>query len=316
MLNWRPGTDRKLLQQRADLLCLIRGFFSDRQVLEVETPALSRAATTDPVIQSIPARVADKEFFLHSSPEFAMKRLLASGSRDIFQICKVFRAGESGRFHNPEFTLLEWYRLEMDYLTLANEVVTLIQLVNGRKEKLHIETISYSELFKLYIDVEIGSIDIQVLKKTAEERIPGCPPNLTFNGYLDLLLSHCICPQLDSQQLTIVYDYPASQAALARLNTDGVTAARFEVFWGGLELANGFQELRDAEEQRQRFMTDNKWRRKQRLAEMPIDENLLAALDAGLPECSGVALGLDRLLMCVTGAAHINEVLTFNIENC
>lgn len=245
-----------------------------------------------------------------------MKRLLASGSGDIFQICKVFREGESGRFHNPEFTLLEWYRLEMDCLALANEVVALIQLVNGSQKELYQETITYSDLFKSYLEIEIDLVDNQILKKTAEEQIPGCPQNLTLNEYLDLLLSHCICPQLDSRQLTIVYDYPASQAALARLNADGVTAARFEIFWGGLELANGFQELQDAEEQRQRFVADNHWRRKQGLAEMPIDENLLAALETGLPDCSGVALGLDRLLMCLTGAAHINEVLSFNINNC
>jgi len=315
MLNWRPVTDRKILQQRAELLSRIRAFFSDRHVLEVETPALSRAANTDPLILSVPASLAGHEYYLHTSPEFAMKRLLAAGSGDIFQICKVFRAGESGRYHNPEFTLLEWYRLGMDYRVLADEVVDLIQVVRDTQKELLVETVSYRQLFELYLDVDVLSSDTRTLKRIAEDRIMGCPEDLEPAAYLDLLLSHCICPQLDSQQLTIVYDYPASQAALARLNPDGVTAARFEVFWGGLELANGFQELQDAEEQRQRFVADNERRRMQGLAEMPIDENLLAALEAGLPECSGVALGLDRLLMCMAAAAGVQEVLAFNIKN-
>lgn len=314
MPDWQPLANREKLLQRAETLSAIRSFFAQRDVLEVETPALSMAANTDPMLESIPARLCERDFFLHTSPEFAMKRLLAGGSGDIYQICKVYRAGESGRYHNPEFTLLEWYRVGMDYLDLANEVVNLVIELEKNPDEITVKTISYRELFTSFINVDPVDSEISFLKEVAAAHVPDCP-QLEFDGYLDLLLSHCICPQLPEEQLTIVYDYPASQAALARINADGITAARFEIFRGGLELANGFQELQDAEEQGQRFEIDNFLRRGLGKPEMPVDENLLAALSAGLPDCSGVAMGIDRLLMCTTGAGHINEVLTFNISN-
>lgn len=311
MQNWRPGANRAQLQQRAKLLTLIRNFFADRDVLEVETPALSQAANTDPVLHSVSTVIDGRDYYLHTSPEFAMKRLLAAGCGDIYQICKVYRGGESGRHHNPEFSLLEWYRQGMDYLSLSREVVELIQ--HAANSNLEIKTITYNELFIEVIGVDVFKVDLETLKTTTEQRIAGCPRSLGFNEYLDLLLSHCICPQFEKNQLTIVHDYPASQAALAQINADGITAARFEVFWGGLELANGFQELQDAEEQRQRFLAENQRRSHLGLSQMPVDENLLKALESGLPDCSGVALGLDRLLMCLTDAVHIKDVLTFDI---
>jgi len=311
MQNWRPGANRAQLQQRARLLTQVRNFFADRDVLEVETPSLSQAANTDPVLQSMSTMIDGRAYYLHTSPEFAMKRLLAAGSGDIYQICKVYRDGESGRHHNPEFSLLEWYRQDMDYLSLSREVVELIQL--AAKLKLNIKTISYNELFIEFLGIDVFKVGLDTLKTTTEQRIAGCPRSMEYNQYLDLLLSHCICPQLGKTQLTIVHDYPASQAALAQINEDGMTAARFEVFWGGLELANGYQELQAAEEQKKRFLAENQRRIHLGLPEMPVDENLLAALESGLPDCSGVALGLDRLLMCLTDTEHIKDVLTFDI---
>ncbi len=300
-----------MLQARARMLADIRAFFAQRGVLEVETPALSHAGTTDPAIHSLATQIGAQRCYLHTSPEFPMKRLLVAGSGDIYQICKVFRDGESGRYHNPEFTLLEWYRLGVDHLSLAEEVCQLIVELDQNRHKITFKTIEYRDIFKSFTGFDPLDATETELQQLVQDNIPNAPRSLNRNACLDLLMSACIAPALPHNRLTIITDYPASQAALARLNPDGKTAARFEVFWGSLELANGFHELQDADEQRQRFAVENRQRREQGLPEILLDENFLAALEQGLPDCSGVALGLDRLLMRLEDREHIDEVLAF-----
>ena len=313
--RWRPVATRDILKQRAKMLQNIRAFFSQRDVLEVETPALSRAATTDPTIHSVEARLAGELRYLHTSPEFPMKRLLAAGSGDIFQVCKVFRAEESGRYHNPEFSLLEWYRLGFDEHRLADEVVELISSLSpsGMLSSPAIK-ISYQALFKERLGIDPFAISIDDLEAFARQKAihPHC--ELSFDSWLDLAFSHCLAPKLSIDNLTVVYDYPASQAALARVHSNCQTAARFEIFWGSIELANGFYELADSAEQRQRFNAELRQREAGTLPQVPMDSYFLQALQEGLPDCAGVALGLDRLLMCFVGATHIDEVLAFPYE--
>ena len=313
--NWRPVATRDMLKKRAQMLQDIRSFFCQRDVLEVETPTLSRAATTDPSIHSVEAKLAGQSRYLHTSPEFPMKRLLAAGSGDIFQVCKVFRAEESGRYHNPEFTLLEWYRLGFDDHHLADEVVELISCLSpsGLLSSPAIK-ISYQALFKERLGIDPLAISIDDLEALARRKTihPGCA--LSHDAWLDLTFSHCLAPELSKSCLTVIYDYPASQAALARIDPNGQTAARFEIFWGSIELANGFYELADSNEQRQRFEAELQMRKETKLPKIPMDNYLLQALQEGLPDCAGVALGLDRLLMSLVGATHIDEVLAFPFD--
>jgi lysyl-tRNA synthetase class 2 len=305
-----------MLQARAELLTRLRAFFQQRGVLEVETPLLSAHANPDPAIDSMALLHAQQPHWLHSSPEFAMKRLLASGSGPIYQICKVFRANESGRLHNPEFSLLEWYRPEFDHLQLMDEVAELISFVSERQYP--IEHYRYAELFEHHLAIDPHRASAPQLQCLAEQqgldvRASG---GLDRDAWLDLLMSHLIEPRLGQGRLSFVYAYPASQAALARLEQgpSGLQACRFELYLQGVELANGFYELRDAAEQRRRFEQDNACRQQQGRAPMPLDEHLLAALAQGLPDCAGVALGLDRLLMLLQGADDLQQVLAFPID--
>lgn len=302
-----------MLRMRARMLSDIRAFFAERGVLEVDTPTLSQTGTTDPAIHSLTTQLNEQRCYLHTSPEFPMKRLLAAGSGDIYQLCKVYRAGESGRYHNPEFTLLEWYRLGIDHLVLAKEVIALVNELNTEGRILNFITISYSELFMSIIGIDPLIAELEKLREVVNRKISSAPKGLNHDGCLDLLLSHLIVHDFPDNQLTVVTDYPASQAALARLNPDQKTAARFEIYWGSLELANGFHELQNAAEQRERFVAENRQRKKWRLPEIPFDENFLSALESGLPDCAGVALGVDRLLMQLADKTHINEVLDFPI---
>jgi len=288
------------------MLHRIRAFFMARGVLEVETPLLSRAGNTDPSIASL--EVCDGGW-LHTSPEFPMKRLLAAGSGDIYQICKVFRGGESGRFHNPEFTLLEWYRLGYDDRRLAEEVVALIGEVAERR--LEVVSVSYRSLFLDALGIDPLRTGVDELQTLARARGIAPDGDMPRDDWLDLLLSHIVTPSFPTDRLTVVTDYPASQAALARLNADGETAARFEIYWGAVELANGYFELTDPVEQRRRVAAEQSARRQRGLPPIRADERFLQAIDHGLPDCAGVALGLDRLLMKVMGAEHIDEVIAF-----
>jgi lysyl-tRNA synthetase class 2 len=303
------------------LLACIRRFFAEANVLEVETPVLSGAAALDPSLQSLQTAWAGggesgQRLWLHTSPEFPMKRLLAAGSGPIYQICKVFRDGERGRFHHPEFSLLEWYRPGWDYRRLMCEVADLVRAVL-EKPDLPAETIAYRDLFRARLGLDPWNADLGALRRSAVESGVARAAELDLNrdGWLDLLLSHCLEASLGRGRLTFLCDYPPTQAALARLRGDGEQVAeRFELYFEGMELANGFQELTDPDEQRRRFRQDQISREATGLERPPMDEQLLRALTHGMPEASGVAMGLDRLLMVVTGRHHIDQVLAFPIE--
>ncbi len=319
--EWRPFASLAMLQARAELLAAIRDFFRQAGVLEVETPVCSRFAVTDPAIESLTSRYtgpgapAGLGLFLHTSPEFPMKRLLAAGSGPIYEICKVFRDGELGRRHNPEFTLLEWYRPGFDHRQLMGEVAELINRL--LPEPRPVERLAYAEAFHRHLGIDIQAFDATGLQQVAQrEQISGAESlQLDWDGWLDLLLSHAIEPHLGRGTLCFLYDYPVSQAALARVRPGNPPVAeRFELYLEGMEIANGFHELSDADEQRRRFEADNQNRRAAGLVEPPMDEYLLAALQAGLPDCAGVALGIDRLLMQVSGAEQIRQVLAFPFE--
>ena len=322
---WQPGADLPTLRLRAELLARIRAFFAAREVLEVETPVLSAAAITEPNLASFstvysgPGSRFGQTLYLHTSPEFPMKRLLAAGSGCIYQIARVFRDGEAGRRHNPEFTLLEWYRVGFDHHRLMDEVAELVtELLAGRLVRAEPERLSYQELFQRHLDLNPHQASVAELAACAQAwgvSIPSGMPADDADPWLDLLLTHCIEPRLGAGRLTFVYDYPASQAALARLRPgEPPVGERFELYLNGVELANGFHELGDAGEQRRRFEAENAARRALGLPVMPMDENLLAALEAGLPDCAGVALGFDRLAMLAAGKAFIQDVIAFPVN--
>jgi len=310
--HWRPSASLHTLRKRAALLARIRTFFAHRGVLEVETPLLSRSGNPSPAIDSLACASGDGQRYLHTSPEFAMKRLLAAGSGPIYQICKVFRQGEQGRRHNPEFTLLEWYRPGMDYHALMDEVDELLQHLLGTPMS---EKLTYAQLFRQHLDLDIHHASPSQLQACAARH--GLRTSLTSDDDLDcwrdLLLSHLIEPRLGHHKPLFVYDYPASQASLARLRSGPPTLAeRFELYIQGIEIANGYQELTDPDEQRSRFLHEQEQRRHQGKTCPPVDEALLAALAHGLPDCAGVALGVDRLLMLQQGIENIEEALSFS----
>lgn len=317
--SWRPGASLAVMQQRARMLAQLRAFFAQRDVLEVETPILQRHAVTDVHIDSLDVPLTGSNAYLHTSPEYPMKRLLAAGSGAIYQVCKVFRAGEAGRNHNPEFTLLEWYRPGFEHHELMDELDQLIrQLLVGSLILDETIKLSYRQLFQQYLTFDPFSCSVEDLQQQARQQQVDIVNNadLDRNGWLDMLLTHVIEPQLPLNRPVFIYDYPASQGALARLQQqDDITvASRFELYINGLELANGYHELLDADEQRQRFERDQQQRRQQGRFVPGIDEKLLAALEHGLPDCAGVALGLDRLLMLACGKDDIRDVLSFSNE--
>ncbi|MBB1076538.1 EF-P lysine aminoacylase GenX [Rhodoferax sp. 4810] len=324
--TWLPCADLATQRRRAQLYADLREFFAERAVLEVETPLLSRAATTDPALASLmtqchlPGQSNNElaNYWLHTSPEFPMKRLLAAGSGAIYQVCKVFRDHERGARHHPEFTLLEWYRPDWTLAHLMDEMVELLRTLWQRPD-LPTKRYSYRALFQQFLGIDPWHLKIETLPHHAiAHGIGGAETlELTPDGWLDLLFTHCIEPHLGQMGcLTFVCDYPPSQAALARLNKDGdiTTARRFELYQYGMELANGFEELTDANEQQQRFQNDLQTRAEQNQLIVPMDTALLQALADGLPNTAGVALGIDRLLMLITGKTTIDEVLAFPIE--
>ena len=319
--DWSPSASLRALRLRAETLSRIRGFFASRAILEVETPQLSRYGTTDPHIDSLRVSSAyeQQQRYLHTSPEFAMKRLLASGSGSIYQVCKVFRDAEIGRRHNPEFSLLEWYRPGFDQVALMAEVDELVrELLATHMELGETLTLRYDAAFQRYLEVdplvtpvpELASLvsghGIEIEMECGEEQ---------RDDWLDLLISQLIEPQLPKQQPVFISHFPASQASLARLDpTDSRFAHRFELYLGGMELANGFHELTDASEQAARFQAERERRRDEGKWDIPEDRHLLAAMQHGLPDCAGVALGLDRVLMLALGSDDINDVIAFPFE--
>ncbi len=313
MSLWQPSASLPQLQQRARLNHYLRSFFADRNVLEVEVPALSRAAVSDPHIDSINASVCGETLYLQTSPEFFLKRLLAAGSGDVYSLGRVFRNGEAGRRHNPEFTMLEWYRTGWDDQQLMDEVADLL---NGCLTLGSTQRLSYRELFEreLGIDPHVaGAVELEALVKAhIEIDLQSDDRDL----WLDLLMSHVLEPRM-GDGLVLLYDFPASQAALARLgiNAQGQSVARrFEAYVGGVELANGYWELCDADEQAGRLQRDLHKRQSLGLPQYPIDQHLLQALAAGMPDCAGVAMGVDRLLMLQSGCGDIRQLLAFPFE--
>lgn len=319
--DWRPTATLEMLRLRARLYAAIRAFFAARQVLEVETPTLSMAGNTDPNIASFTLAFsgrtdgAPRTRWLRTSPEFALKRLLAAGVGDCYELGRVFRDGEAGGRHNPEFTMLEWYRLGWDHLRLADEVVALVQaaLALAGREAGVIHT-TYRDLYRQRIGLDPFTAGEDALRAAlGDVRID--PDGLQRDDWLDLLMTHRLQPGFDRDGILVVRDYPASQCALAKVRDSGDGAAvaeRFELYLGPLELANGYHELTDAAEQRARFLHDHARRRARGAPLPPLDEHLLAAMDHGLPPCAGVALGVERLLMALQASPGIAEVLAFD----
>ena len=321
MNDWRPSATFQALRLRARLNVAIRDFFAQRNVLEVETPILSLAGNTDPNIASFSLEFsgrtdgAPRMRWLRTSPEFALKRLLAAGIGDCYELGRVFRDGEAGGRHNPEFTMLEWYRVGWDHQRLIDEVAEVINAalaLVGRQATL--ERIAWRDLYQGHLGIDPISASVSELQRALGD-VHIDPAGLTRDDWLDLLLTHRLQPGFSNDRMLAVFDYPASQAALARLRPgDPPLAERFELYLGPLELANGYHELTDAREQGERFEHDLVVRTARGARQPPVDERLLSALRDGMPACAGVALGVDRLLMAMLGSSRIADVLAFPFD--
>lgn len=316
---WQPSATLATLQRRAALLSAVRGFFSQRNVLEVDTPVLSRFGVTDLHLENLATQLAafpQQKFYLQTSPEYAMKRLLAAHQVSIYQLGKVFRDDAVGRYHNPEFTMLEWYRVGFTMNELVDEVVALIHETLGAG--LAVDRLSYQQAFMQAIQCDPLSASVEQLQHRLAEfaHIADIAQRETDRDtLLQLAMSVIIEPNFNPQRITIIDNFPASQAALAQLcPSDSRVAQRFEVYVGGIELANGYQELTDAATQQQRFSQDNQLRQQHGKPHRDADTRLLEALSAGFPQCAGVALGFDRLLMLQRKKHDIAQVLPFSIS--
>lgn len=318
--TWQPTSSHQARLARASLLRTIRQFFDARGVLEVETPLLSHGTVTDVNLDAFSTQFAfsrhgtPASLYLQTSPEYAMKRLLCAQSGPIYQICKAFRHEDAGRWHNPEFTMLEWYRPGFDHFDLIDEVDALLR---SSIDAPAATRQSYQQVFLQHLRIDPLTADRAMLidaMRRHEINIDE-PQQLSTDSLLQLLFSMVIEPAIGQHAPAFVYGFPASQAALARINNDDPrTADRFELFYQGAELANGFFELSDADEQRRRFGQDNAQRLASGLPARPVDTHLLDALSQGMPSCSGVALGVDRLLMLHLGTRHIQDVLNFPLS--
>ncbi|HMM44389.1 MAG TPA: EF-P lysine aminoacylase EpmA [Candidatus Macondimonas sp.] len=319
-MDWRPSASLAALRQRAVILARLRAFFAARGVWEVETPILGASCASDPHLQAV--RLADSPRtprYWQTSPEAHMKRLLAAGSGAIYQIYRAAREGERGRLHNPEFTLLEWYRPGFDPPALIAEVDELVRTALADGPPLASSTIlSYREAFRRHAGLDPFTAGVPEFKDrlaTVGVSLAAGIDGLGRDGWLDLVMTHCVAPHLGRGGPCFVTEYPASQAAMARLLPgEPPRAARFELYLNGVELANGYHELTDAAEQRARIVQDLAWREAHGLPAVPVDEALLGALAVGLPDCAGVALGVDRLVMLAMGADTLDAVLAFPVE--
>ena len=322
MNDWRPTADLDAMRLRARLYATIRAFFADRGVLEVETPVLSVAGNTDVNIQSFSLEFsgrtdgAPRTRWLRTSPEFPLKRLLAAGIGDCYELGRVFRDGEAGGRHNPEFTMLEWYRVGWDHLRLIDETVALVQgaLVLVAREATVSQT-TFRDLYRERLGLDpLLAAEAELQAALGDVRID--PDGLTRDDWLDLLMTHRLQPAFANDEILVVRDWPASQCALAKIRSahDGepAVAERFELYLGPLELANGYHELTDAAEQRARFQRDLATRRARGATCPPVDERLLASMASGLPDCAGVALGVERLLMALLGTTRIADAIAFD----
>lgn len=315
---WQPSATIENLIKRAAIIADIRRFFTERGVLEVETPTMSEFSVTDIHLSTFstaflaPFANRAKQLHLITSPEYHMKRLLAAGSGAIFQLCRVFRNEEAGSRHNPEFTMLEWYRPHFDMYRLINEVDDLLQQILECEPA---ESYSYQFVFQTYVGLDPLSATRQQLVAKARENGLQCEDEEERDTLLQFLFSEVVEPNIGKERPTAVYHFPATQAALAQISPeDHRVAERFEFYYQGLELANGFHELDDAKEQLHRFESDNLNREKMGLPPQELDRRFLQALKAGIPNCSGVALGVDRLIMIALNAKRIEEVMAFGIE--
>ncbi|EIJ67816.1 elongation factor P--(R)-beta-lysine ligase [Pasteurella bettyae] len=317
--DWRPTASIKTLQARAKIINEIRKFFTERGLLEVETPVLSEFGVTDVHLSTFntefvaPLNVHSKTLWLGTSPEYHMKRLIAAGCGAIFQLCRVFRNEEAGNRHNPEFTMLEWYRPHFDMYRLINEVDDLLQQILDCEPA---ESLSYQFAFQQFVGLDPLSATREELVAKAHEHHFMCDANEDRDTLLEFLFSTVVEPCIGRERPTVVYHFPATQAALAQISPeDHRVAERFEFYYKGLELANGFHELTDAHEQSTRFEQDNRQREKMGLPQRLVDKRLLGALQSGMPDCSGVALGVDRLIMVALDESKIENVMAFSVNN-
>ncbi|WP_286264297.1 elongation factor P--(R)-beta-lysine ligase [Thalassotalea atypica] len=319
-MSWQPTMSWESAQRRANILTVIRAFFLERGVTEVETPLMTQGTVTDVHLDAFETRYdflaeGRQPYYLQTSPEFAMKRLLASGYGCIYQICKAFRHEGHGRFHNPEFTMLEWYRLGFNDVQLMDEIDDLLKLIlkTGSAERL-----SYQEAFIRYVGIDPLNTNITECLGVIEESDKSeewLSSSENLDTLLQFIFNFAVEPNIGNEQPCFIYSFPASQASLAKLNPDNESVAqRFECYFKGVELVNGFNELTDPIQQRARFVEDNKDRIKQGLSTRIIDERFIRALENGLPDCSGVALGIDRLVMLSLGSKHIDEVMSFPVD--
>jgi lysyl-tRNA synthetase class 2 len=317
MNDWKPTASIDALRMRARLNALIRKFFAERGVLEVETPILSAAGNSDPNIESFRlhfSRAGESQRWLRTSPEFPLKRLVAAGIGSCYELGRVFRHGEVGRLHNPEFTMLEWYRVGWTHHQLMDECAELVKdalRLAGRSAS--IRECSFRQLYQDHFGIDpLTASEAELRAPLALFDIRG--DGLSRDDWLDLLMTHLIQPSFPDNRILLVYDYPKSQAALARIRQGDVPVAeRFELYLGPIELANGYHELNDVEEQRQRFERDLSRRSKRGAVSPPLDEHLLAALPS-LPDCAGVALGVDRLLLAMLGGERLSDVLALPFD--
>ncbi len=318
--QWQPSASIENLKLRASIIRKIRHFFEQREVLEVDTPSLSQASVTDVHLASFQTRFVGPGYsqgiplYLQTSPEYAMKRLLAAGSGAIFQMSKAFRNEESGRHHNPEFTMLEWYRPGFDHFQLMDEIDALMQTVLNCQSA---ERLTYQQAFTTHLGLDPLTASLEELKQLCSQHgFANISDDETDKDtLLQLLFSMKVETQIGQKTPCFVYDFPASQAALAKINkSDPRVAERFELYYQNMELANGFNELTNAKEQAKRFEQDNQKRQLMGLPKVDIDKHLIAALEHSLPECSGVALGIDRLIMLALNAKAIKEVIAFDVE--
>ncbi|TWX72978.1 elongation factor P--(R)-beta-lysine ligase [Colwellia sp. C1TZA3] len=324
-MSWQPSMNWQHAKQRAHVLSQIRAFFLERNVIEVDTPLLSHATVTDVYLDAFITQFNYSQnshcdesipLYAQTSPEFSMKRLLASGYGCCYQICKAFRHEQHGRYHNPEFTMLEWYRIGFDHFRLMDEVAELMKLILACK---NVEFISYQDLFKREVDMDpliTDKNELIALIISHDKLSDWLLEENSIDALLQFVMAELIEPCIGKEVPCFVYNFPASQASLAKISsTDPRVAERFECYFHGIELANGFHELTDVEQQKQRFMQDNVIRAQLGKVEPTIDENFISALEHGLPPCAGVALGIDRLIMLALSVNKIDQVITFPIIN-
>ena len=321
--EWKPSASMMALRERANLLRSVRQYFDRTGAMVVETPMLSSNATVDVYINSFSTEFEPigggglQTYYLHTSPEFPMKRLLAAGSGDIYSLGRVFRNGEAGGRHNPEFTMLEWYRIGMDQQRMMDDVSSLLSLICQFTE---VRRCSYGELFEEHLSINPYAATDSELDQLVQSKVDAGLTGLERNDCLDLLFSKHIEPTLGATNNGVlegvfVYDYPETMSALARLRTNEQgeqVAARFELFVNGVELANGYHELLDAEEQEKRFKAEQDKRRGRGFDIFPYDKRMIGALEHGMPDCAGVAMGVDRLLMLMMNTKNISEVIAFD----